>query len=212
MKFILGIIVGILLVLMAAGVYFHSGSAPVAATDAPMPFEKVIARGSMHARIQREAPSKDVATFSSSDLLLGADVYQKNCSFCHGLPSQPPTAASKGMYPDAPQLFTQEGTVTDDPVGVTYWKVKNGLRLTGMPSFGTALTEDQIWQVSALVTRADKLSPEILAALKPLPDVSSPVPAMPLAPQVPAAGAPPAQHPVLPPSSNPAAPAAPTPR
>ena len=27
------------------------------------------------------------------------------------------------MFPHAPQLFTPRGMVTDDPAGVTYWKV-----------------------------------------------------------------------------------------
>jgi hypothetical protein len=211
MKFLLGLIVGVLLVPAVLYVYLSSGAAPAAATDSPLPFEKLLARGSLHARIAREHPNKDVAQFTTPDLLLGAEVYQKNCAFCHGLPGQPPSAAAKGMFPDAPQLFTQEGTVTDDPVGVTYWKVKNGIRLTGMPSFGSALTEDQMWQVSALVTRADKLAPEVLAELKPLPDVTSPVPAMPLGPAIPPAVAP-AQHPVLPASSGATPPAPPSPR
>jgi hypothetical protein len=211
MKFLLGLIVGVLLVPAVLYVYLSSGAAPAAATDSPLPFEKLLARGSLRARIAREHPNKDVAQFTTPDLLLGAEVYQKNCAFCHGLPGQPPSAAAKGMFPDAPQLFTQEGTVTDDPVGVTYWKVKNGIRLTGMPSFGSALTEDQMWQVSALVTRADKLAPEVLAELKPLPDVTSPVPAMPLGPAIPPAVAP-AQHPVLPAPSGATPPAPPSPR
>jgi hypothetical protein len=211
MKFLLGLIVGILIVPAVLYVYLQSGSAPAAATDAPLPFEKILARGSLHARIEREHPTKDVAQFTSPELIQGADVYQKNCAFCHGLPQQPPSAASKGMYPSAPQLFTQDGTVTDDPVGETYWKVKNGIRLTGMPSFGSSLTEDQMWNVSALVARADKLAPEVLTELKPLPDLSSPVPAMPLGPSVPPAVAP-AQHPVVPAPSGAAQPAPPTPR
>ena len=211
MKFLLGLLVGILIVPAVLYVYLSSGSAPAAATDAPMPFEKILARGSLHARIEREHPNKDVAQFTNPQLIEGADVYQKNCAFCHGLPQQPQSAASKGMYPSAPQLFTQDGTVTDDPVGETYWKVKNGIRLTGMPSFGAALSEDQMWNVSALVARADKLAPEVLTELKPLPDLSSPVPAMPLGPNVPPAVAP-AQHPVVPAPSGAAQPAPPTPR
>ena len=47
--------------------------------------------------------------------------------------------------------------VTDDPVGRTYWTVKNGLRMTGMPGFGEMLSENQLWQVSLLLSQADKL-------------------------------------------------------
>jgi len=144
-----------------------------------MPFEKFIARGGLHARINKEAPQRDVASFTTGDLAAGAEVYQKNCAFCHGLPQQPPSAASKGMFPRAPQLFTADDTVTDDPPGVTYWKVRNGIRLTGMPSFKDALTDQQIWQVSALMARADKLPPDVLLELKP-----APLPAILAAPQM----------------------------
>jgi mono/diheme cytochrome c family protein len=139
-----------------------------------MPFETQLAHGGLHARISREAPQRDASTFTTFDFVSGAGVYQKNCAFCHGLPQQPPSAAGKGMYPHAPQLFTAAETVTDDPVGVTFWKVKNGIRLTGMPGFKGALMDEQMWQVSALLARADKLPPEVLDALKPAPDAPAP--------------------------------------
>jgi mono/diheme cytochrome c family protein len=47
--------------------------------------------------------------------------------------------------------------VTDDPAGETYWKVANGIRLTGMPGFSGSLTEEQMWQVAELMANADKL-------------------------------------------------------
>ena len=189
MKFLIGLILGILIVPLGLYLYIRSGAAPTAASDAPMPFEKFLARGGLRARIAKEAPQRDAASFTTGDLAAGADVYQKNCSFCHGLPQQPASSASKGMFPRAPQLFTADDTVTDDPVGVTYWKVKNGIRLTGMPSFTNALTDQQMWQVSALVTRADNLPPDVLLALKPAPlppMLAAPVNAMTAAPGTPA--------------------------
>jgi thiosulfate dehydrogenase len=179
MKFLIGLILGILIVPIGLFLYIRSGAAPVAASDAPMPMEKFLARGGLHARIGKEAPQRDLASFTTGDLAAGAEIYQRNCAFCHGLPQQPPSAASKGMFPPAPQLFTADDTVTDDPPGVSYWKVKNGIRLTGMPGFKEALTDQQIWQVSALLARADKLSPDILLMLRP-----APLPAILAAPQM----------------------------
>jgi hypothetical protein len=77
------------------------------------------------------------------------------------------------MFPDAPPLWemhhhgseTMMG-VTDDPPGETYWKVANGIRLTGMPSYKDVLTETEMWQVSLLLANADKpLPPAALAIL-----------------------------------------------
>jgi thiosulfate dehydrogenase len=167
-NFLLGLVIGLVAVPLVFAVYILSGHGPAAATDSPMPLEHFLARGSLSARLRREAPKGDVSRFTTADLIAGANIYQKNCAFCHGLPDQPPSVAGRGMFPDAPQLFTADGMVTDDPAGVTYWKVENGIRLSGMPSFKSALTEDQGWQVSALLARADKLSPEVRDALKPV--------------------------------------------
>jgi mono/diheme cytochrome c family protein len=70
------------------------------------------------------------------------------------------------MFPRAPQLFSHDDMVSDDPVGEDFWKVKNGIRLSGMPGFKDSLTEAQIWQVSALLARADNLLPEVAAKLE----------------------------------------------
>jgi mono/diheme cytochrome c family protein len=59
------------------------------------------------------------------------------------------------MYPPPPQLFHGH-RVTDDPVTQTYWKVTNGIRLTGMPAFST-LSDTDRWQVSQMLRNADKL-------------------------------------------------------
>src|SRR5262249_8693214 len=141
--------------------------APAAATDPPLPFEQTLARGALSARIQREAPNRDVSGLPTAQLIAGAEVYQKDCAFCHGLPDQPDSVAGDGMFPQAPQLFIPDDGVTDAPAGVTYWKVQNGIRLTGMPSFKATLTDQQMWNVTALLARADKLPPAVMDALKP---------------------------------------------
>ena len=171
MRFLIGLIVGLLILPLAFLLYAMSGRMPVATADAPMPFEAQLAGAGLNARIHREAPNRDVSNFATSELVSGADIYQKNCAVCHGLPSQPVPTIGQGEFPRPPQLFTVDGRVSDDPAGVTYWKVKNGIRLTGMPAFEKSLTEMQTWQVTALVARADKLPPQVIDALKPGPPI-----------------------------------------
>lgn len=142
------------------------GLMPAAANDPSMRFEPLIAEAGLFARIERQAPKRDVSGMSTAELVAGAGVYQKNCAVCHGLPGQAQDVIGAGMFPAAPQLMSPDGMVTDDDAGETYWKVKNGIRLSGMPSFAKVLSEDQMWQVTALVKRADKLSPEVLDGLK----------------------------------------------
>ncbi len=170
-SFVIGLIVGLLVLPLAFGVYVATGRMPAATSDPPMPFEAAVAGVALNARIHREAPTRDVSSLATAELVSGADVYQKNCAFCHGLPGQAVPPVAQGEFPKPPQLFTADGRVSDDPAGVTYWKVKNGIRLTGMPGFHASLADQQLWQVTALVARADKLPPEVLDALKPTPPV-----------------------------------------
>ena len=55
--------------------------------------------------------------------------------------------------------------MSDDPAGETYWKVSNGIRLTGMPSYNKVLSPIQMWQVSLLLANADKGLPDPVKAI-----------------------------------------------
>jgi thiosulfate dehydrogenase len=167
MKFLIGLIVGLLILPLLLFLYAMSGHFPAATSDPPIPGEAALAGAALEGRIKREAPNRDVSNFATSELVSGANIYQNNCAACHGLPNQPVPPVGQGEFPRPPQLFTVDGRVSDDPAGVTYWKVKNGIRLSGMPSFEKSLSDMQMWQVTALVARADKLPPQVTDALKP---------------------------------------------
>ncbi|MGD0964332.1 MAG: cytochrome c [Candidatus Acidiferrales bacterium] len=176
-KLLAGLILGMVIFPALALAYVMLGLAPAAATAPPMPFERFLAGTALHNRISREAPQRDLSSFTNQDLIAGADVYKRNCAVCHGLPPLPAPPIAKAMFPGAPQLLTPEGMITDDAVGVTYWKVRNGIRLSGMPSFEAVLSDQQKWEVSALLARADQLPPEAQEALKPGPAAVIPAPA-----------------------------------
>jgi thiosulfate dehydrogenase len=173
-KFIAGLLVGFLLIAICAYGYFALGYAPAAAAAAPMPFEKRMAKMALRARIKKEMPQGAAIPATEANLLAGAETYKRECAVCHGLPDQKQTNIAAGMYPKPPQLFVHG--VTDDPVGETYWKIANGIRLTGMPAFKGTSSDDAIWQVSLLLANADKLPPTVTEALhqQPTPGVPPP--------------------------------------
>ena len=155
-----------LLLIAASGLGFVAlGLAPVATASAPLPFEKLITGIALNARVNREAPKSSPIPASDEAYAAGANIYRKNCAVCHGLLGQDQTAIGKGEFPKPPELFKGEG-VTNDPVGVTYWKVANGIRLTGMPGFNDSLSTEQMWQVSLLLSNANKLPATVVSALK----------------------------------------------
>ena len=155
-KFVLGVLFGFLFVFVAVYGYFSTGMAPVATSAQAMPFEKKMASMALNARVAKEAPKNASVPANDTTYMAGAMVYNDNCVICHGAPGKESPFA-KAEYPHPPQLFKGKG-VTDDPPGETYWKVENGIRLTGMPAFKGILSENEIWQVSVLLANADKAS------------------------------------------------------
>jgi mono/diheme cytochrome c family protein len=165
---ILAFLLGILLIPIAGFIYFRLGHPPVAVADQPFPLEKQIVRVPLNARINKEMPGNAPIEVSEINLVAGAKIYREQCAFCHGLIGQPSTIAPH-MYPSAPQLWSshRKGVVgvSDDPPGETYWKVANGIRLTGMPAFGKSLSETEMWQVTLLLANADKPLPDTAKSL-----------------------------------------------
>lgn len=169
LRVILAFILGLIILPVIGWCYFRFGYAPVATASSPMPFEKRLAHMALNQRVRAEAPKNAPIPATDDNYAAGAHIYREHCAMCHGLPDQPQTATAKGMFPKPPQLFKGHG-VTDDPAGETYWKVSNGIRLTGMPAYTNSLSETEMWQVSLMLANADKLPQQVRSRLQqPLP-------------------------------------------
>jgi thiosulfate dehydrogenase len=166
--FFLGFFLALLLLLVSAWVYLKFGHPPVAAADPAFPTEAQVVHAPLNARIAREI---ETAPFGISEdaYETGAHLYKQQCAACHGTPGQD-VAFAKWMYPSAPQLWKKHAKgnvvgVSDDEPGETYWKVKNGIRLTGMPAYQHLLTTDEMWDVSLLLKNADQQLPDPVVAI-----------------------------------------------
>jgi thiosulfate dehydrogenase len=155
-KFLMGLILGLIVIPGVVYLYFSTGTAPVATSSDPMPFEKMLAKLALHARLNKEMPKPAPIPADDAAYLAGAPIYRDHCAVCHGLPGQAQTAIAQGMFPKPPKLMEGKG-VTDDSPGETYWKVAGGIRMSGMPGFDKTLSATQMWQVSLLLANADKL-------------------------------------------------------
>jgi mono/diheme cytochrome c family protein len=158
--FLRGVLVGVFLVLVLLPIggylYMRYGPVPVATSDTPFPDERQIVHIALDARINRSLQTTAVSA-TPENLVSGAHLFVQNCAVCHGTPNQASDLA-KAMYPTAPQLWTKNVNgvtgVSDDEPGISFWKIKNGIRLTGMPSFNSILSDNEMWQVAVLLHEA----------------------------------------------------------
>jgi mono/diheme cytochrome c family protein len=162
-RVLLGVLLGIVLVPVVVLGWLRFGHVPVAVADPPLPQERLLTGVPLHARINREMVNTPPIQADEANLVAGAGIYRDQCASCHGLHGKPSRFGAH-MFPSAPSLWEKHRRnavvgVSDDPPGETYWKVANGIRLTGMPAYKSALTETQMWQVSLLLAHADKTLP-----------------------------------------------------
>jgi thiosulfate dehydrogenase len=161
-RFLVGLILGVLLIPAVVYGWFKFGHPPVAVADAPLPFERQITHLPLHARMDSEMVKTAPIQADENNLVAGAQIYRDQCAACHGFHNKPSSFAQY-MFPHAPQLWEKHHNgvvgVSDDPPGETFWRVSNGIRLTGMPSYSKVLSETQMWQVTVLLANADKPLP-----------------------------------------------------
>jgi mono/diheme cytochrome c family protein len=179
-NFIFGFGTAVAIILLGGFALMSGGLIPANADATPSGLELWVAGTSLDAALKRNAPTeKNPVPLTEQNLILGIQLYAHNCAVCHGAergePSRSPIA--KGLYPRPPQLATNG--VEDDPDGYSFWRIKHGIRLTGMPSFASALGDAEIWTLALFLKNMDKLPPSVQEVWKNVQNwpIAIPVPA-----------------------------------
>ena len=159
---VLGVVLTIVVALIGGYCLILSGLIPANADAKPGRLESWMAHTSLRATLNRDAPKDpNPVALTDQNLLDGLHLYADHCGVCHGTAKGAASISpiAKGFYQEAPQLASDG--VEDDADGVTFWKVKHGIRLTGMPSFTQSLSDKQIWTVALFLKHMDKLPPKV---------------------------------------------------
>ncbi len=164
-----GFVIGVLATIVAAAacgyVVLRLGLVPANADATPGALEEWAAGTSLNATLAREAPAEPNPVQSTeASLVAGINLYSRHCAICHGTAKGAASASpvAKGEYPAPPQLATDG--VEDDPEVYSFWKIKHGIRWTGMPSWKDTLSDQEIWTLALFLKHMDKLPPAAEAA------------------------------------------------
>jgi len=159
MRFLTAIGVLAICVAIAGAVYFYGGFFNVAASADGNPVVEWSLRSVREASIDKHftAPSPPAWFSTPQAVQEGAhEVAQEGCVDCHGAPGHKPDRFAQGLNPNPPDL----GDATkDDPPAKVFWTIKNGIRMTGMPAFGSHMTDDEIWRAVAFVQHEESVTP-----------------------------------------------------
>lgn len=144
----LGIVVAII-----AAVFFFGGYYNIAATQQDtgvVAWALIQVREASISRHATDTPPGnlgDPATIQASAKAFAA----RGCVNCHGGPGAPWAKFSEGLNPGPPDLKDVVGGLQPREL---FWVVKNGIKMTGMPSFGAAGVPDpEIWSIVAFLKK-----------------------------------------------------------
>ncbi len=113
------------------------------------------------------AHSKGIAVLLSNNPELfdmGFRNYHAMCRLCHNAPGYSRTEISKGLYPSPPDLASED-VVKQLSDAELYWVITNGIKMTGMPAFGSTHSKDELCAMVVFVKRLPNLKPEEYAAM-----------------------------------------------
>ena len=151
MKMLIAIGTAAAAVAVGVAAWFLGGFYSVAATAGDPDIVKWALIQVRTASINRHATQLPPADFSAEGRRpTGARAFAElGCANCHGAPGVTWAKFSEGLRPDAPDL---KEVVGDRSVSQLFWVIKNGINMTGMPSFGLAgAKDDDIWSIVAFL-------------------------------------------------------------
>ena len=95
-----------------------------------------------------------------------------HCASCHGNGGKGDTSMGRNLYPRAPDMTLAATQQLSD--GELFWIIENGVKLTGMPAWGSPAVEDdaETWELVHFIRRLPSLTEAEIAAMKKLNPLS----------------------------------------
>ena len=118
-------------------------------------------------RVACIAGSVNPVAFSPEVFVESRAHFADHCASCHANDGSGQTEIGQNLFPRAPDMrLPATQNLTD---GELYWIIANGVRLTGMPAWGTGGPDDaDSWKLVHFIRRLKELSPADLKAMQGL--------------------------------------------
>jgi mono/diheme cytochrome c family protein len=145
----------------------------VSARQNPTKAEEFIAGALLNLAIPRGAKTMtNPVKLDDHVLAEGREHWADHCALCHGNDGKGETAVGRNLYPKAPDMSDGSPDLSD---GQLFYIITNGVRLTGMPSWGDPHnprdTADS-WELVHFIRHLPKVTPAELEEMKKMNPVS----------------------------------------
>ena len=145
----------VILVVAGAVVVVRRG---FSARDQPSAPETYVARTARRLAVPSSAKNEKNPFTASPELITEARAhFADHCAICHANNGSGNTEIGRNLYPKAPDMrLPQTQNLTD---GELYYTIHNGIRLTGMPAWGTEGKDEDSWKLVLFVRHLPLLTP-----------------------------------------------------
>lgn len=138
--------------------FVKSGLFNVAASHPHTRFTEWITHETMIHSARRHADGiEPPARITAAQVAGGFCLYETHCVACHGAPAVAREQWVAGLEPSPPYLLDATSRWTP---GQLFWIAKNGIKMTGMPSWRDSLSDGQIWAVVGFLEAMRQLPPQ----------------------------------------------------
>ena len=137
--------------------------------EQPTPMESWVAGQARAMAMPAEAKSRTSPIATSPEVLDAARAHwADHCASCHANDGSGDTVIGKNLYPPAPDMrlpATQQ--LTD---GELFYIIQNGIRMTGMPAWGTGASHDEedSWKLVHFIRHLPQITLEEKKAMEKL--------------------------------------------
>ena len=155
MGFIKTLIFVIIILIIGALIFIYSGTYNVAATNPDSFIVKWVLETTKKYSVKKHSENIERPKLNEASMIReGREHYEDSCEGCHGAPGIDP---SEGFNPSPPLLAEEAEELSSAEL---FWVTKNGIKMTGMPAFGSFKSDDEIWSIVAFLKTLPDLTPE----------------------------------------------------
>lgn len=152
------------LVVIAIGIIFvYSGIYDVAASQPDGAVTRWVVTTTRDRSIERRTSGIAVPVLNDPSLVEeGFEHYREMCTGCHLAPGTESSEMRTGLNPQPPVLAK---LVPHSSPARLFRVIKNGVKMTGMPAWGTTHSDQMIWAIVAFLERLPTMTPAEYQAL-----------------------------------------------
>jgi mono/diheme cytochrome c family protein len=168
MWFIGGAVALLAVACLAGLIYVKTGAHGFSANAKPSFLETWAATKARDLAVPSEVKSRSDPVSSSPEVIAQAKAHwADHCAICHGNDGKGQTEMGEHMYPPAPDMTKQATQAMSD--GQIFYIIQNGIRLSGMPAWGSEPTgEEDSWKLVRFIRHLPDVSPEEIREMEKL--------------------------------------------